>query len=89
MVMNVYYQRVIGLNVIRIFAGIFKGLAPCLMAASGLCGLLLLVPVQGVLWFACQCLIFCLLFGMLLYGYGLNTIEKNQIREMISGVLPI
>lgn len=87
-VMNVYYQRVIGLNVLRIFTGIFKGLVPCLMVTTGLCSLLLLVPAQGALWFACQCLIFCLLLGILLYAYGLNTTEKNQIRIMISGVLP-
>lgn len=89
LVMNVYYQRVIGLNVIRIFAGIFKDLGSCLLIAAGLCGLLLLqLPAQGVLWFASQCLTFCLIFGTLLYGYGLNAAEKNQMRKMISGVLP-
>jgi hypothetical protein len=40
-------------------------------------------------WFACQCLILSLLFGILLYGYGLNAAEKKQIQEMIGGLLPV
>lgn len=88
LVMNVYYRRVIKLNVWRIFASIFKGLLPCLLGAIGLGALLLLVPAQGVLWFACQCLIFCLIFAALLYGYGLNSNEKSQIQKIVRGVLP-
>ena len=88
LVMNIFYQRVIRLNIIRLFAGIFKGLLTCLLIATILCGLLLLIPTQGVFWFASQCLIFWLIFGTLLYGYGLNDTEKNQIQIIRNWVMP-
>ena len=77
--MNLYYKKVIGINVIRLFKSILKGIMPCAIAATFICIPLTLLRLHGILWFFVECVIFCLVYAVLLWLFGLNGTEKRRI----------
>lgn len=77
--MNVYYKRVIHINVGRLFKSILKGILPCVIIATGICAPLLLIPAEGFFWFVVECIIFCVVYASLLWVLGMNPEEKEQI----------
>lgn len=81
--MNIYYKRVIHINVGRLFKSIFKGILPCAILATVLCAPLLLVNATGIMWFALQCVIFCLVYAALLLLFGINKEEKTKIFAIV------
>lgn len=81
--MNLYYKKVIGINVVRLFGSILKGILPCAIVATCICIPLTLVNAKGVVWFAVECIAFCAVYGALLWLWGLNTTEKKQIKNAI------
>ena len=80
--MNVYYKRVIGINVIRLFRSILKGILPCAIVATLACAPLTLVRAKGIAWFIVECVAFCAVYGVLLWFWGLNSAEKKRIRKV-------
>lgn len=81
--MNIYYKRVIGINVGRLFKSIFKGILPCAVLATVLCAPLLLVNAKGLVWFVAQCGIFCVVYAILLLQFGINQEEKTRVSAII------
>ena len=81
--MNIYYKRVIHINVGRLFKSIFKGILPCAILATALCAPLLLVNAKGLVWFVVQCGIFCVVYAALLLLFGANKEEKNQVFVLV------
>ena len=81
--MNLYYKKVIGINVFRLFKSILKGIMPCAVMATCACIPLTLASVKGFVWFIVECVVFCLVYGVLLWLWGLNSTEKNQIRNAV------
>lgn len=77
--MNWYYKYRIGINVKRLFLSILKGILPCAIAATSVCVPLLLVQRNGWIWFACECIIFCVVYAFLLWFWGINQEEKSLI----------
>ena len=77
--MNLYYKKVIGINVIRLFKSILKGIMPCAIAATCICIPLTLLSLHGILWFFAECVAFCLVYAALLWLFGLNATEKGRI----------
>lgn len=82
--MNLYYKKVIGINVRRLFKSILKGILPCSAAATCICIPLVFAKFHGVLWFLIECNVFCIVYAILLWLFGLNNAEK----ERIQGALP-
>lgn len=81
--MNIYYKRVIHINIGRLFKSIFKGVLPCAILATVLCAPLLLVNANGLVWFVIQCGIFCIAYSVLLLLFGANQEEKNQVFALL------
>ena len=81
--MNLYYKKVIGINVFRLFKSILKGIMPCALVATCICLPLAFIQVRGVMWFLIECLLFCLVYAILLWFFGLNSTEKKRIKEML------
>lgn len=81
--MNIYYKRVIRINVGRLFKSIFKGILPCAVLATVLCAPLLLVNAKGLMWFLLQCGIFCVVYAILLLLLGVNQEEKAQVFALV------
>lgn len=77
--MNLYYHHVIGLNVPRMFKDIFSGILPV-----GLLALLLSAPVHVFIrsgWgaFLAKAAVFVLIYGALLWKFGLKRDEKKMV----------
>lgn len=85
--MNLYYKYVIHINVKRMFAEILKGILPCAVVATGVCALLLLVNNDSALWLIAECILFCLVYGVLLMGFGMNKTEKESVLGIVKKYL--
>lgn len=81
--MNIYYKREIHINVRRMFGSILKGILPASVIATCLCIPLLLVKQSGVIWFAVECIAFCIVYFGLLWLFGINAEEKEEISSFI------
>ena len=77
--MNLYYKHVIHINVRRLFTEILRGILPCAVGATVVCSLLLLVNINGILWFVAECILFCIVYGFFLIMFGVNETEKENI----------
>lgn len=81
--MNLYYKYKIHIDVKRLFLSIFKGILPCAVTATIVCSALLLVNMDGIIWFLIECVVFCIVYGIFLWFFGLNNIEKEQISTVV------
>lgn len=81
--MNIYYVKVIKLNVFRIFKSIFSKTWLCLIPPSLL--LIVLNQILDVTWssFGIEVVAFCIVYFALLLVFGFNKNEKNQIYSML------
>ncbi len=87
-IMNIYYQKRIGLNIPRMFRSLVSRIWICVLAA-----LLLNLPLM--LWqveenwavLIVKALAFCLSYAVLLYFYGANAAEKEMLRNAIKRFL--
>ena len=83
-IMNIYYHRKLGLNVIRMFSGIFKKTWVCVILS-------LIFALPTMLWkcdgnwiiLIVKSAIFCSIYVILLLAYGINTDEKKMICKII------
>jgi O-antigen/teichoic acid export membrane protein len=83
LLMNIYYHKVIGLNVPRMFREIFAGILPAAVV-SGLCCLpLVFLLDSSFLAFAVKCIVFVVLYAAALWLIGLNKTEKAMVKKMM------
>jgi O-antigen/teichoic acid export membrane protein len=81
--MNIYYVKVIKLNIFRIFSGIFKRTwICCLLATITLITVDKIIYGSWMLWFA-KFLIFSFVYIVLLLFYGFSKAEKNLLFNKI------
>lgn len=83
--MNIYYYKVLNLNIFRIFANILKRTWICCTVSSVV--LFIANCFIGGSWKAwiLKVCIFCIIYGIMLLCYGLNDAEKNIILGRIRG----
>lgn len=86
LLMNLYYAKVLKLNVVRMFREIFAGILP-----AGLLSVLICLPLalflQDTFWlFAVKCAAFVAVFGLLVWKMGLKPEEKQFVRQGIGAV---
>ena len=87
--MNLYYKNVIGINVLRLFKSILKGILPCAIIATCICIPMNYVNKQGIIWFLAKCASFCIVYVLLLWLMGLNDNEKENIKRTLYSVKQI
>lgn len=81
-IMNVYYHRVLGLHVVRMFREIFRGILPAGIV-SGLCCLpLCFLPGDGLGLFLGECGVFLTVYAASLWRLGLNPGEKAALKAV-------
>lgn len=77
--MNIYYQKKLGIRIIRLYAAIFRKTTLCLIVA-GAVGLLLNKYIFGSwLSFFMKAIIFLIVYGILLLFFGLSKEEKFNL----------
>lgn len=82
-IMNLYYRKALGLNVLRMFSEIFQGILPCGILAGAVCIVVAgeqTVSIGLLVW---KCLLFCGCYGTLLWLFGWNAEERIQIRYFL------
>lgn len=85
--MNIYYQRKIKLNVINMFKQIFSRIWICVLVALAINSPLMLWRIDhnwGV--FIIKAIIFLAVYGMAIWLYGLNENEKNMATTMLKKI---
>ncbi len=85
--MNWYYKNKIGINIKRLFLSILKGILPCAVIGTCICIPLLFVPLKGVVWFLCECIVFCIVYFALLWFWGMNHEEKSRIQGTVRRII--
>ena len=81
--MNVYYARVIHLEVRRMFSSIFRRTWVCLLLTSVVCLPLSHWEQVGIVPFVCKVVVFCCVFGGMLYCWGFSKTEKELVRSLL------
>lgn len=84
-IMNIYYKKKIGLNVTRMFAEIFKKTWVCVLVSFVMTLPLALWREDGNwLILIIKALIFCVVYGLLLIFYGMNSDEKKMLKPILA-----
>lgn len=81
--MNIYYHKVIGLNVFRMFKEIFRGTFPSIIIASILSIPLTFILEDTVVNFVIKASIFIVIYIMSLYKISFNDYEKKLFSGML------
>lgn len=81
-VINVYYHKVIGIDVIQMWKGILNKLLICVLVTTIVC--LPLILWQNITWmsFLCKCIVWAIVYLIFLLSFGLNSEEKNILKIM-------
>ena len=83
-VMNIYYQKKTGINVISMFKTIFSRTWLCILAASVASAPLNLVfKVYSLKTFAFKAFVFSVVYAITLCIFGLNKTEKNDLSAFV------
>ncbi len=82
--MNVYYVKVLKLNVFRIFKSVFSRTWICCLVASASVAVAnrFLVTVSWGMWLL-KVAIFIIVYGMMLWFFGMNSSEKKIVKSKL------
>lgn len=82
LVMNVYYTKKLGFNMIAIYHGIIQRTWLCLLMAGA--GIMVTSHFLNGSWYAffLNVLIFAVIYGLTMLSLGFSTEEKKQLRKM-------
>ncbi len=83
-VMNFYYHKKIGLNIIRFFKELFNKTIFVIILALGLGFVINLIPGIGWLNFIIKAVIYSIVFCTIAYNIGLIDFEKDLVKKTIS-----
>lgn len=85
-ILNVYYQTKIRINILYLFKKSFSGIIPCMIASAAIC-----IPIYYYVdnaiasFLSCGCA-FLVSFALLSYAFGANSYEKEYIRKTIKKI---
>lgn len=82
-IMNVYYSRVIGIEVMRMFKEIFRGTLPAGILAGAACIPIAYIGLPTLPSFLVKGVVFVAVYATMLLLFGMNKNEKDQIRLML------
>ncbi len=77
LIMNLYYHKKIGLNIKRIFLEISKGILPSAVITAVVCAPISIFVKNTLIGFIAKGSVFILIYGLLLYFFGMNKTEKD------------
>ncbi|MES2908411.1 MAG: oligosaccharide flippase family protein [Pseudomonadota bacterium] len=83
-VLNIYYQYALGIDVPIFFAAVSKGILPAFVACLAFGLLLNLLPIQGWSGFFVRVAAFGSLYIILMYRFGMNGSERRQVKSTMS-----
>lgn len=84
-IMNIYFKKVIGLNIKRLFKEVFSGTVKAILIVLAVCFPLSLLPF-GWKSFICQMMVFIVAYLGTMYYFGMNSNEKSLVLGVIDKV---
>ncbi len=82
LIMNIYYKKVIGLEVGRMFREIFRGTLPVGLVTGVLCLPMAFFFNESWIAFLIKSVIFVGIYGALLWKFGLTAADKNALMRV-------
>lgn len=82
-IMNFYYQKVVGLNIPAFFAGTQQGLLPSFFVILALGYIIDFIPGSGWLNLMIKIGLFGVSFCGIVFRFGMNQAEKETVRQML------
>lgn len=86
-IMNIYYQKKIGLDMISFWKNIIKMSIPALMAIVISCMINIFIRTDNIIVYLVEIFSYSLIFLALIWRFGLNYYEKNLISSSIKILL--
>lgn len=86
--MNVMFKKEIGISLTGYYKGLFKGVLPSLLLSAGAGFLFNLIGLSkfGWLGLVVNCGVMVLVYGICMFGFGMNASEKHMIFGMFKKV---
>lgn len=86
-IMNIYYERVIGLKVLKLFKMVISRIWVCVLVASGVTiAFKYLVPCKTLIHLLLNMTVFCVVYFGALLKFGFNHVERADVRAILSKV---
>ncbi len=82
-IMNVYYQRVIGLNIPRFLLELSRGLLPSFLAVLAFGWLIDKLPGEGWLNLAAKIALYSVIYILVMLKFGVNKTEADMFRSSV------
>lgn len=83
-ILNLYLQKKIGLNIYRLFKSVFKGLLPSFLISFILGSIIMkFIPSGSIMWFLIRAFIVVVIYVITVLLVGMNSEEKNRIKRIL------
>lgn len=82
-VMNIYLHKHIHLNIPRLFKSVFSGVLPACVL-SIIVGIPISLLPDTFVGFVCKAALFCIIYAMIMYRFGMNPEEKSIIKGVLN-----
>ncbi len=85
--MNIYLYKSIGLDVLRLIKGVFKGIL-----LASIISIIIGIPVsmflpESIIGFVAKVAVFALIYAVVMYFIGMNKDEKAMVNSMVNKVI--
>lgn len=85
-IMNIYYSKVIGIEVIRLFKSIFKGIAPCALLSFIICAPLTFWNIVSWPILLLKSIVFSFIFVFVIFKWGFNDTERDFVKNIFKRI---
>jgi len=85
-VMNFYYYKVIKLNIPRFFKEVASKILPTFLLVLGIGYLIDFIPGQGWFNLGIKIAIYSIIFGSLIYAFGMIEFERDLFRNLVKTI---
>ena len=82
-IMNIYYHKVIGLNILRFFKEISKGILPVILISLTTGFFIRMINGNSWVILGMQLIIFLLIYGLSAWFIGMNKYEKDLVKDIL------
>ncbi len=86
-IMNIYYKKIFGIEVLRMFREIFRGILPAGLLAAALCIPFVIFGGHSLGWFLAEGCTFAVLYVAFLFLFGMNDYEKKTAVDLLRKIL--
>jgi len=86
-ILNIYYHKKVGINIIKFWKNILKMSVPIVFAVLFGVGLNIFIVSNSILILAIKIIVYSSVYGVLMWLFGMNSYEKDMIKKPIKKML--